>query len=166
MKIFTFMILLIYPFIIFAKPVINNKIEYYYIYPDSKKDLRRALFAKTPIVLNGKKYLGVTRWRIYLDYEILKKGNTCKAVNIKTIANILIILPKISKEQKVSYNTRSSFRVFYNKVKKHEHKHEYYIIRAAKEIDKKILKIKPQSNCKKLKEKFDKVVNKVIKKYK
>lgn len=79
------MILLIYPFIIFAKPVINNKIEYYYIYPDSKKDLRRALFAKTPIVLNGKKYLGVTRWRIYLDYEILKKGILVKQLILKLL---------------------------------------------------------------------------------
>jgi len=74
-------------------------------------------------------------------------------------------LPRISKEQKVSYSTRSSFKRFYNKVKKHEHKHEYYTIQAAKEIDKKVQKIKPQSNCIKLKMKFDKVVSKITKKY-
>ncbi len=165
MKFLFSVFILLFPYFIFAKPVINSKIEYYYIYPESKKDLRRALFAKTPIFMDGKKFLGVTRWRIHLDYETFKKNNICTAVNLKTVAKIIIILPKISKEQKVSYNTRSSFRIFYNKVKKHEHKHEYYIIRAAKEIDKKLLRIKPQPNCEKLKKKFDKVLHKVITKY-
>ncbi|PLY05031.1 MAG: hypothetical protein C0625_13415 [Arcobacter sp.] len=160
-----YFLILLLPYFIFAKPVINSKIEHYDIYPESKNDLRRALFAKTPIIINGKKYLGVTRWEIYLEYEILKKKHTCEALNLKTIANIIIILPNISKEQKVSYNTKSSFRRFYNKVKKHEQKHKQYIISATKKIDKKIQRIRIQSNCEKLKMRFERNLKKIITKY-
>ncbi len=162
---FRVLFLVFIPIFMFSKTVINSKTVHYDIYPESKEDLKRALFAKTPIILGGRKYLGVTRWDMNLEYEAIKKDNRCKAINIKTVTKILIILPRIAKGHKTSYNTKSSFRIFYNKVKKHEHKHEYYIIQAAKEIDRKINKIKIQDNCIKLKEKFDKEFNKIIKKY-
>lgn len=164
-KILAFIIILISPVIIFAKPVIDSKIVHYDIYPNSKKDIERALFAKTPIILDGRKYLGVTNWKIDLKYEILETSNFCKAVNVKTIAQITIVLPRIPKEEKASYNIKSSFKRFYNKVKKHELKHEYYVIKATKEIDKKIQQSYIQTNCKKLKKKFDKYVDQIIKKY-
>jgi len=164
-KVFTFIIILLHPFIVFAKPIIDTKIVHYDIFPNSKNDLERALFAKTPIVIKGRRYLGITNWDVRLNYDTLKSKNSCSATNLKTVAKIIIILPRISKEHKVNYSTKSSFRKFYNKVKKHEHKHEYYTIQAAKEIDKKVQNIKPQNSCKKLKSKFDKVVGRVIKKY-
>lgn len=164
-KILTFIIILIFPIIIFAKPIIHSKIVHYDIYPNSKKDIERALFEKTPIILNGRKYLGVTNWKIDLKYKVLKKNNFCTAVDLKTIAKITIVLPRIPKEEEASYNIKSSFKRFYNKVKKHELKHEYYVIKATKEIDKKIQQLNIKTNCKKLKKRFDKVVAKIIKKY-
>lgn len=149
----------------FAKPMISSKIIYYDIYPNSKKDIKRALFEKTPIILDGYKYLGVTNWDVSLKYNFFNKNNYCSAINLKTIAKIIIVLPRISKKHKVNYNTKSSFRIFFNKIKKHEKKHEYYIIEATHEIDKKLSKIKSQLDCKNLKKKFDYELKKIIKKY-
>lgn len=151
---------------LFAKPVINSSIKHYYIYPKSKSDLKRELFSKTPIRIKGRKYLGLTNWKINFNYKTKKENNRCKIDSLNIQLDVIITLPKIAKKHKVSYNTKSSFKKFYKNLYKHEKKHKKYALEAVKESEKKILSVGSEKSCKKLKNKINIAFKKVIEKYK
>lgn len=163
---FKIIILFLIPIMLLGEVEINSKIKHYDIFPNSKSDLKRALFSKTPIIVNNEKYLGLTIWAIDLDYKPLQKRNSCEVSHLKTILDVTIIMPRIPKKHKVDFSTKNSFKRFYNSLYKHEKKHKEYDIQAVKEIDRKLSTLNPQKDCKTLKSLVRKTFNKIVKKYK
>lgn len=165
-----YFILIYLPILLVAKPIVSSKIIYYDINPKSKQDLKRVLFSKTPILIEGKKYLGVTKWKINSKYKVNNKKKSCHIINLKTNLNVKLIMPRLSKSNSFSYSIKSSFKSFYNKLYVHEKKHKEYAIQAVKEIDKKLNKLPSYKTCKILKERIksssQKIINKYIKKNK
>lgn len=155
-------LILLMPFSAYSTVKVERKTKFYDISPTSKKDIEVELKKNSPIIKNGKKIYGDTKWEIDTSYTY--KGS-CRITKVKVDLDIKTILPRLNTTKNVRFSVKSPFNKFYRKLAKYQKKHESFAIKAANEIEKKFLSYGSPEDCDKFRKTLRIDKNKIIKKY-
>lgn len=150
----------------FSKPFVTTNYNYYNIYPTNSHKLEENLDKSSPLSFLGSIRHGTINWKLKYFYKKEKRGNNCSVGEVITKVDVLYTVPKIA-DKKASKKVRKAFSRYYTILKEHLNKQKAYAVKAAEEIEEKLMKQPPISrNCDIVKSDVKKIANKIIKKYK
>ena len=136
---------------VLAEPTIETKYNFYSIYPQKKQDLETEMTKRSPIIYQGKKFKGYTKWYVQWRIRWQENQGSCKITQVKTALTVKYTLPQIPKEFNTSGETRTIFNNFYAALFKHEQNHRDSGLYAARDIEQALLNLGGSfTNCKKL----------------
>lgn len=151
------------PISLLAKVTIDKNVKYYYIAPKSKKDINKELLSKSPVKIAGKKRYGGTDWIVYTSHET--KG-ACRITKAYVDLVITTTLPELNPKKSIKFSVKNPFKKFQNKLISYEKTHQEYAVKAAKEVERKMLSYGSPKDCDAFRKKIRKDINEIIKKYK
>ena len=149
-----------------SEPRVQVEYKFYDIYPIDRKDLEEQIFQTTPIRYNGKKFAGLTQWRVSWKFNYQKINKGCRIDRVSSNLAVTYTMPRISQQYKINAKVRNSFDAYYATLLKHEEGHKDRALEAAKEIEQKLLSIGTFNSCKRLGEFANQKAYKIIEKYK
>jgi len=161
-KLIVVSLLSLLPLSIFARVIIEKEIEYYNVYPKTKKDIKNELLQKSPVKKAGRKLYGGTKWKVNTNVRV--EAN-CRIKKAYVDLLITTMLPRLTPGKNVKYSVKSPFNKLKNKLITYQKTHEGYAIKAAKEIEKKLLSYGSPEDCDKARKIRRTDVNNIIKKY-
>ena len=149
---FSFILWIIYSLIFFssltnAKPVVDEKFEFYVVSPNSTSELVSMLDAKSPIKSNGKVYYGHTEYKINWHFWWEQSAVKCHITKVETTLKLIYTMPKLATHDR---EVQSVWKRWYPHLLKHEKHHGQLAKDTASKITGDLLSMKPQSNCKQL----------------
>lgn len=165
MKIFFGFIISLISLTALSEPKKDTEFRFYDIYPKTKIDLKREMYNKTPITVNGRRFLGDTKWYVKWRFKWKKKNGNCYIYNVNTDLKVHYIMPRIPNNFPVDSKVRNSFNRFYRALFKHEQGHKASGLYAARDIEKKLLSTGGFNDCKKLEKSANKIGKNIIEKY-
>ena len=130
-----------------SAPKVQIEYKFYDIYPIDRMDLGQQVFQKTPIRYNGKKFAGLTQWRVFWRFNYQKTNKGCRIDRISSNLAVKYTMPRISQKYKINTKVRISFNAYYAALLKHEEGHKDLALEAAKEIEQKLLSIGTFKSC-------------------
>ncbi len=148
-----------------AEPITDIQYRYYSIYPKHKSDLETEMQTRSPIVENGKKFKGYTKWHVNWKYWWYESPKSCKLTEAKVFLKVTYTLPQIPNNHVTSAETRSIFNQFYKALFKHEENHKNSGLFAARDIEKALLNLGSFPTCKALEVAANKKGNQIIEQY-
>jgi len=151
------------PLSAFARVTVEKEIQYYNVYPKTKKDIKNELLQKSPVKRSGKKLFGGTKWDVNTNVRV---ESNCRIKKAYVDLLIRTMLPRLTPGKNVKYSVKSPFNKLKNKLVSYQKTHEKYAIQAANEIEKKLLSYGSPEDCDKARKTRRIDVNNIIKKYK
>lgn len=165
MKFYWLPILLLLCLPVQAEPITDIQYQYYSIYPKQKTDLEGEMQTRSPILVNGKKFKGYTKWYVNWKFWWYEKPNDCRITNTQVSLKVIYTLPQIPKNYATSPDTRSIFNQFYNALFKHEQNHKNSGLFAARDIEKALLNLGSFPSCQELEIAANRKGNQIIEQY-
>ncbi|MEB3310800.1 MAG: DUF922 domain-containing Zn-dependent protease [Snowella sp.] len=150
MKFYWLPILLLLCLPVKAEPITDIQYRYYSIYPQQKADLEREMQTRSPIIVNGKKFKGYTKWNVNWKFWWYESPNSCRITKVKVFLNVTYTLPQIPKNHVTTAETRTIFNQFYNALFKHEQNHKDSGLFAARDIENALQNLGSFPNCQQL----------------
>ena len=135
---------------VLAEPTIATKYNFYSIYPQKKQDLEAEMTKRSPIIYQGKKFKGYTKWYVEWRIRWYEKQDNCQITQVKTSLTVTYTLPQIPKEYETARETRIIFNNFYAALFKHEQNHRDSGLFAARDIEKALFNLGSFPNCQQL----------------
>jgi predicted secreted Zn-dependent protease len=161
------MLLFLFISFLFAKPLVQERYEFYDIYPTNKHLLEDSMDDFSPIVNFGSIRHGTVHWKIRYRYKRQLKLGVCRIIEVKTLVDVLYSIPKISKDFKISRGMKSAFRRYYDILLVSLKKHRSYAVEASNEIERELLKLKTtRKYCDSLNVEAKTIGSNIIQKYK
>ncbi len=141
-----------------AKPAIEERFEFYDIYPVSKEDIRSEIKQRTPLINQGSRFDGRTLWQVAWQYYRKKSDDLCHITKNEITLKVLYTMPAIAPEFSVKPKVRDAFDSYYQALLNHEQGHTKIGIQAATAVEQALLNFNGFSHCQAL----DTAVNKAI----
>ena len=148
-----------------SAPTIKSKINYYLVSGKTANKIRKNINRKTPIHQNGKSYDAYTKWFVKWNYWWDQSKNSCEITKVKTNINIQFTLPKLKITSALPKPLKRKWENYMKALSRHEDGHKQISLRAANEIERKILNMSPRRTCKKLEIDANNIGNKILKKF-
>ncbi len=148
-----------------SSPSIENNYVYYNIDLKNKNNIKESMDMASPIKAFGITKHGNVDWKIKYSYKMKKKDGLYLISYVKTKVEMFYTLPKI-KKRKIPREVKIAFYKYYDKLKQYLSNHRVYAIQAARELEKKFLKIRKNTNPKVLKKNAREVALNILNKYK
>ncbi|MEM8675835.1 MAG: DUF922 domain-containing Zn-dependent protease, partial [Cyanobacteria bacterium P01_G01_bin.67] len=150
---------------VLSEPSVTTKFKFYDIYPQTKSDLGKEMYARTPIVYQGKKYDGYTSWYVNWRFGWRQKNGLCKISSVNTKLDIGYTMPRLPQQYQVDSTVRNAFDRYYSVLFEHEQGHKDSGLYAAREIERELKSLGSFHNCQKLETAANQKAHKIIKKY-
>ena len=133
-----------------AAPIVKLKTDYYLISGGTASEIRNNIDRKTPIRENGTSYDAHTDWFVKWNYWWDHSNGLCTITKVETKVNIQFILPKLKTSSTLPKALRKKWKTYMKALLRHEDGHKNIGIRAANEIESKILNMASRRTCKQL----------------
>lgn len=151
----------------FSKPLVYTEYVFYDIYPTNKHQLEKSMDSFSPLVNNKSIRHGSLNWKIDYRYKRERKQGICKISVVKTKVKVKYIVPKIPKDFKASNGVKSAFNRYYEILIKTLDENKENATRAAMELERELVKIRPKNNdCEQIKIDAKMAASTIINKYK
>ncbi len=133
----------------FSTPNITETTSYYSVEPKSVSDMYQVFMSSSPIMKEGKTYLGTTKWKVWWVWSWKYKNNRCYMKNVDAFVDIEYMMPKLAIK---TYTADILFiwDKWYSRLEKHEQNHARYALETAKLGQKEILNIPSERKCEQL----------------
>lgn len=150
-----FLLIAIVPITTWAKPIINEKYEYYTVNPKSAEDLIKALNKASPLrKKNGQVLYGRLNFDMKWNYSWKTNNGQCQMDTVTINLAITFVLPKLKKtDPKID----RVWNKWYPNLIKHENKHRDLAVRMASRIENSFLGMPRKPNCEQLNNQANKI---------
>lgn len=147
-----------------AQAEVQESIDYlYYEIADpaeTGKSLKHSLDAATPVVKQGVKRHGETRWLMRWHTWTEMDEGSCKISRVKVDLNATVLLPEmVSKKPEV----QQTFNRYVEVLQEHLLLHYMVAIKAANQIELDITNLPPAADCDSLEQQADALANAIVK---
>lgn len=149
-----------------ASPGISINHKYYDVTPTSTRNMLATLLQASPIVSNGKKFIGYTNWWVDWKYTTRNESGMCTVATVDTRVTITYTMPRLKDSIAIPPVVREKFTTFHSRLMTHEEGHADHGIFAAREIDKALISLPRQGNCTALLPLARQTADAIIEKYK
>lgn len=140
-------VLVISSLLVFAKPHIKVKYEFYDIYPTDTKTIEEAMDETTPLIDYRTPVHGVVNWYVTYDYKRVQEENKCKIEDVQTNLVVIYKVPRIATNHKVSKDTKRSFRRYFETLNSNLGRYKNIAKNCAKKIEKELSAIPNKKDC-------------------
>lgn len=149
-----------------ASPGISINHKYYDVTPTSTRNMLATLLQASPIVSNGKKFIGYTNWWVDWKYTTRNESGMCTVATVDTRVTITYTMPRLKDSIAIPPVVREKFATFHSRLMTHEEGHADHGIFAAREIDKALISLPRQGSCTALQALARQTADAIIEKYK
>lgn len=151
----------------FSKPLVKTEYIFYNIYPTDKHDLEKSMDSTSPLVNQKSIRHGTVNWKIDYRYKRERRHGICMISAVRTRVDVKYIVPKIPKDFNASNGVKTAFNRYYEILIDYLDKNRDNAKKAASELEKELVKIKPKNNdCELIRKDAKRVAKTIIKKYK
>ncbi len=148
-----------------SSPKLNEKYEYYNIYGDRAGKLREEMDKKSSARSGGQTYDAHTEWYVSWNFKYKKANNFYKITSITTDIDIDYYMPRWKNSYRGSAELRQRWDKYMRALAEHERGHKDLGVKAAREIESKIFRIKPQKSSNQLEKNANDLCQSIIAKY-
>ncbi len=148
-----------------SAPVVKSKTDYYLVSGKTTDQIRSSINRNTPVHENGTIYDARTDWFVEWNFLWNQSNASCTITKIRTEVNIQFILPKLQTLGTLPKNLRRKWETYMQALLRHEDGHMNIGIRAANEIERKILNMTSRRTCNKLEIDANHIGNELLKKF-
>lgn len=161
-------ILILLPGIASSEPIVKISQKYYSVSGANIAEIRRSLNYRSPIIDKGQKYDARTLWYIKArwKYRVNRQNGMCVMTGIQTFLDVKYTMPKLVNIRITTKNVLQRWRFYVRALFRHEQGHKEYGVRAANEIEIRIMTLPASRNCQVLSSNANRVIRSVMKKYK
>lgn len=121
--------------------------NYYVISPAAPRDISGELARNTPVSIEGRKYRGMTRWRIQWNYTYRQGDGQCFIATARTVLTVIFTMPRLSTWSNAIPAVREPFDKYYTALLAHESGHKESGRLAAREITHRLPQLPGSTNC-------------------
>ncbi|MEJ2039886.1 MAG: DUF922 domain-containing protein [Desulfosarcinaceae bacterium] len=122
-------------------PKVNIKFKYYEFLSVNTNDVRDEMTKKTPIRWNGKKYRGLTNYRIKYNFYTGHIDKTWYIDRVFTTVDVTFTMPRWTDYRKANKDQQQKWDEYYNALMDHENGHKDIAVAAARKIENELLKL-------------------------
>jgi len=144
-----------------AEIKVAESVKYYIIYPQSPADLRHALEMASPVLFEGKTYLGYTDSRIGWYLHWYESQQDCRPTAADITVEVTTTLPKLSASV-TDKEISAEFDRFLQALILHESGHRDIAMDAAQQIARELGQLKPRGKCADLTREAEAVVQSIL----
>lgn len=148
-----------------SEPSLKIDYKFYDIHPVEPQELYREMHQQSPIIYNGKKFVGFTNWRVTWKYSWQTRNEQCQIKTVSTDLQVVYTMPRIHSSHSVTPQVRQKFDRYYADLLQHEKGHKDSGLYAAREIEQSLLDMQPLKSCKRLSQSANYRAEQIIKKY-
>jgi len=148
-----------------SAPIVKLKTDYYLISGGTASEIRNDIDRKTPIRESRASHDAHTDWFVKWNYWWDQSNGLCTITKVETKVNIQFILPKLKTSSTLPKALRQKWKIYMTALLRHEDGHKNISIRAANEIESKILNMASRRTCKQLEIDVNHIGNKTLKKF-
>ena len=149
-----------------SAPVVDVKVDYYWVSGRTASEIRNDLNRKTPIRQDGKKYDAHTDWFVKWNFWWNESSGLCTIKKVETRVDVQYVLPKLNRSGSIPSSLKQKWETYKKAFLHHENGHKDMGVRAAREIEKEIRNMAPRRTCKQLEIDANRLGDKIVKKYK
>lgn len=139
---------------------------YYDIYPRTLNSIPDELSRQTPILVNGKKFRGLTNWHINWKFNWRSIDDYCEITSASVDLQVIFTMPRIPDDWRVSGRVRRAFNQYYAALMEHELGHARYGELSAMEVAENLYSLGQFKSCKNLEAEANRSSRLIVEKYK
>lgn len=156
------------PGLVTSNPIVNINNKYYTVSGVTVYDIRRSLNMRSPIMDRGQKYDARTAWYVKARWKYQKSrvNGLCTMTKVQTYLNVRYTMPKLTDIGIANRNAIYKWKYYISALFRHEQGHKEFGVRAAREIESRIMNLSGSNNCQVLSSNAKRVIRTVMQKYK
>jgi len=143
------------PVIVRGEPVASAKTTYYEVKGESPRELRHAMNEKRPKAPDGERHDALTLWNITWSYSWKKVDDKFAIYDPKIAVNIGTTLPKWLYPEQPDPEMMARWKSYIKILVAHENDHGKFALQAAKDLERLLTALGPQSSLDELKRLVD-----------
>ncbi len=159
------LLLILLPAAVAARPEQRVNNVYYRVEGNTVENLWADVLTKSPLEHNGNKHVAYTRWQVNWQFWWQNNGNTCAINKVKTRLDVTYTLPRLEHAPSVPDTVAERWEKYYAALFDHEQGHKDLGVKAAHEIEDRILNMGSRDTCTQLKLDANKLAKNVIDRY-
>jgi predicted secreted Zn-dependent protease len=149
----------------YAEPHVKIKYNYYEIQGTTAKELRQEMNLSGPLDKGEKRYDAETKWHVRWQYWFGKNRYECWINRVTTEVEVIFTFPKWKRSKKISGDLEQQWLNYMKALQEHENGHKEFGINAAKEIEGRLMSLRPLRSCNALENMANSIANQIIDKY-
>ncbi|WP_394695153.1 DUF922 domain-containing protein [Pseudoxanthomonas japonensis] len=139
-------------------------VAYYPVGGTTARQIYRELESKGPLDEEGRRYHGLAEWQVDWSFGLMPSGSTCVLTDVQVDLQGKITLPQWTPEGKVSRGLADEWARYIEALRRHEHGHYMFGVRAAEDIRALSNSLVP-SDCKSMSRRFNSEATRILDKY-
>lgn len=143
-------------------PVLDVRRSYYDVQGASVMEIRRDLYAKSPIEADGEIRDARTDWVVRWNIESVEAETGCSVAGVSTTVGIAYLLPRLTQPDSVSAELQGEWDAYIAALLTHELRHQQFAIDAARKIEALLPDLPERETCQVLSEEAERIAGNVI----
>jgi predicted secreted Zn-dependent protease len=140
-----------------AEPVVRAGITSYFVGGASVEELRKDIVDKAPESPDGKRRAAFTKWDVQWRWKLDKQDAQCSIANAGSVVGVSVFLPKLRNEATAPKSLLERWKKYEKALRDHEDGRKDIAVRAGKEIEATLIKLKAEANCEALEARAEEV---------
>jgi len=148
-----------------AEPETRINTVYYQVEGNTAEAIWADIIAKLPVKENGKQHVAYTRWHLNWQFWWTDHGSSCEISKLTTKLDVTYTLPRLKQNASMPQSVTAHWEKYYAALLDHEQGHKGLGVKAALELENKLLNMGPRRDCKQLELDANSMGKSVINKY-
>jgi predicted secreted Zn-dependent protease len=140
-----------------AEPVVRAGITSYFVGGASVEELRKDIVDKAPASPDGKHRAAFTKWDVQWRWKLDKQETQCLIANAGSVVGVSMFVPKLRNEATAPKSLLERWKKYEKALRDHEDGRKDIAVRAGKEIEATLIKLKAEANCEALEARAEEV---------
>jgi len=148
-----------------AEPETRINTVYYQVDGNTAEDIWNDIITKSPVKENGKQHVAYTRWNVNWKFWWYDHGSSCEIDKVTTKLDITYTLPRLKQSDSIPQSLTAHWEKYYAALFEHEQGHKDLGVKAALEIENKLLNMGSRRSCEQLELDANNMAKDVVDKY-
>lgn len=131
-------------------PIIDVRRSYYDVEGATVAEIRRDLYAESPIFADGESRAARTDWVVSWDVERSESDSGCRIERVATIVELTYLLPRLVDHDTVADELRAEWDAYIVALLEHELRHQQFAVDAAHKIESVLPALREREDCESL----------------
>jgi len=143
-------------------PIIDVRRNYYDVQGMSAMEIRRDLYARSPVFAHGDIRDAQTDWIVAWEIDWSESETGCRVDGVSTTVEISYLLPRLQNWQSLPAELRAEWDDYMDALLRHELRHHHFAVDAARKIESVLSDLREHDTCDAAAEEAERIAGNVI----